>query len=116
MIGELSLGGEVRPVPGILPLTAALGRRGVERVIVAVDAVEEARLAGGIDVVGVATLHDAADAVRTRPRRRPLTTPPRIELATSASTVGDTPIGRAADGATGDGPSVPDLAEVRGQL
>ena len=116
MIGELSLGGEVRPVPGILPLTAALGRRGVERVIVAVDAVEEARLAGGIDVVGVATLHDAADAVRMRPRRRPLTTPPRIELATSASTVGDTPIGRAADGATGDGPSVPDLAEVRGQL
>ncbi|MBI3749775.1 MAG: hypothetical protein HY262_13170, partial [Chloroflexi bacterium] len=32
LIGELSLGGEVRPVPGILPMVAGLVRRGIARV------------------------------------------------------------------------------------
>src|SRR3954464_12217899 len=40
LIGGLSLGGEVRPVPGILPMTAALVRRGVRRIVVP---------AGGLD-------------------------------------------------------------------
>ena len=43
LIGELSLGGEVRPVPGILPMVAALARRGLRRVVVATPAVAEAR-------------------------------------------------------------------------
>src|SRR5690242_7633072 len=51
LIGELSLGGDVVPVPGILPMTATLVRRGVRRLIVAADAVAEARLVGGIEVV-----------------------------------------------------------------
>ena len=29
MLGELSLGGEVQPVPGVLPMVAAMARRGV---------------------------------------------------------------------------------------
>src|SRR5512146_2698130 len=33
LIGELSLGGEVRHVPGLLPMVRALARRGVRRVI-----------------------------------------------------------------------------------
>src|SRR6478609_3963224 len=53
MIGELSLGGEVRTVPGILPMVAALARRGLRRVVVSTDAVEEACLAAGIEVIGV---------------------------------------------------------------
>jgi magnesium chelatase family protein len=113
MIGELSLGGEVRPVPGILPLTAALARRGVRRVVVATDAVEEARLAGGIEVTGVATLREATDAVRARARRRPLTVPPRIELAASAGSGEGEP---GIEGEPDDQPIVPDLDEVRGQL
>src|SRR5512141_1178921 len=32
LIGELSLGGEVRPVPGVLPMVAGLVRRGIRRV------------------------------------------------------------------------------------
>ena len=35
MVGELSLGGEVRAVPGVLPMVAALARRGVRAVVVA---------------------------------------------------------------------------------
>src|SRR6185295_4547848 len=44
LIGELSLGGEVRAVPGILPMVAALVRRGLRRVALATAAVDEARL------------------------------------------------------------------------
>jgi len=34
LVGELSLGGEVRSVPGILPMVAALARRDVRRAVV----------------------------------------------------------------------------------
>jgi magnesium chelatase family protein len=111
LIGELSLGGEVRAVPGTLPMVAALHRRGVARIVVPEATLDEARLAGGPDVVGVATLREATEVVRVRRQRRIVAMPPRVEL-----------------GATSDGPdsapssptepsiAVPDLAEVRGQL
>ena len=70
LIGELSLGGEVRSVPGVLPMVAVLSRRGLRRVVVAAAAVDEARLVDGIDVVGVETLLDAVAVVRTRRARR----------------------------------------------
>jgi magnesium chelatase family protein len=113
LIGELSLGGDVVGVPGILPMAAALARRGVRRLIVAPDAVPEGRLVDGIDIVGVASLREAADAVRRRPRRGGRPAPPRVELAAGAA-----PGGVEADPATpvAPAPVVPDLAEVRGQL
>jgi magnesium chelatase family protein len=42
LIGEVSLGGEIRTVPGLLPMVAALARRGVRRVIVPADGADEA--------------------------------------------------------------------------
>src|SRR5215204_1631591 len=51
LIGELGLGGELRRVPGILPMCLALQRRGVPRVVVPAEAVVEARLAAGIEAV-----------------------------------------------------------------
>ena len=56
MIGEVSLGGEVRPVPGLLPMVAALARRGVRRVIVPADGEDEARLVSGLEIVPAATV------------------------------------------------------------
>lgn len=115
LIGELSLGGEVATVPGILPMTAALARRGVGRVVVPEGAVAEAALVGGIEIVGVGTLREAADQVRRRVRRSTRPSPPRVErseLAANAPTAG------AMDGPLAEAlvdPS-PDLAEVRGQL
>ena len=70
LIGELSLGGEVRSVPGVLPMVSALARRGLRRVVVATAAVDEARLVGGIEVCGVETLEAAVDHVRARRRVR----------------------------------------------
>jgi magnesium chelatase family protein len=104
-VGELSLGGGIRPVPGVLPMVAALARAGAPRVLVPEAALDEARLVPGIDVVPVATLADAVERLRRRPR--PATVAPdRVELAG-----GHDP----ARSRTPGEPPAPDLAEVRGQ-
>ena len=109
MIGEVSLGGEIRPVPGLLPMVAALARRGVRRVIVPADGADEARLVDGLDVVPAATLVEAVDELRSRRRARPAQ-PARVELAqTSIITPGPVKPPLAPP------PSPPDLADVRGQ-
>ena len=117
LIGELSLGGEVRAVPGILPMAAALARRGLRRVVVPDVVREEAALADGIEAIGVATLRDAVEAVRRRSGRRTVTLPPRVDLGVEA-------VAPIAASAAVSGPvrrprlplEVADLAEVRGQL
>jgi magnesium chelatase family protein len=115
LVGELSLGGEVSPVPGILPMTVALHRRGVRRVIVPADSVAEAELVQGIEIVGVATLREAADAVRRRRRRSTRLAPPRVERAEPDGTEPAAYSGAVAAIAPPSDPT-PDLAEVRGQL
>jgi magnesium chelatase family protein len=126
LVGELSLGGEVRPVPGVLPMTAALARRGLRRVAVPASAVAEASLVGGVEVVGVASLGEAAEIIRRRPSRRSVVTPPRIDLVADASTGSGSGEFAGASNAAGDGDAggesrprgfeSPDLVEVRGQL
>jgi magnesium chelatase family protein len=110
MIGELSLGGEVRAVPGILPMVAALARRGIRRVLVAATAVDEALLVDGMEVHGVDTLAGAVEAIRIRRSRRATSPPPRVELVERSGGAGD-----AAPSPLPFGRGVPDLAEVRGQ-
>ncbi len=113
LVGELGLGGDVRPVPGILPMVAALATRHVTRIVVATEAVAEARLVDGVEVVGVGTLTEAAEVIRgRRPRRIPVAMP-RVTI----SGPGDAP---GAPGANGpatipSASAIPDLAEVRGQ-
>jgi magnesium chelatase family protein len=114
LIGELSLSGEVRRVPGLLPMVAALARRGVGRVIVPVDGLAEARLVAGPDVLPAATLAEVVDALRSRRRAGP-TARARVDLASR-------PVGADGPAATAAAPSatpsaapdVPDLADVRG--
>jgi magnesium chelatase family protein len=113
LIGELSLGGEVRSVPGILPMVAALARRGLRRVVVPADAVDEARLVSGIDVVPVTTLAETVDVLRSsRSRRVTAAAPARVDAAgvdAPGAVEAGAPVGL-------PGPQIPDLAEVRGQL
>jgi magnesium chelatase family protein len=110
LIGELSLGAEVRAVPGVLPMVAVLARRGLRRVVVANAAVEEARLIAGLDVVGVDTLAEAVEVVRSSGRRRRIAiAPPRIELV-------GRPEGSPAAVVEASGRAVPDIREVRGQV
>jgi magnesium chelatase family protein len=114
LVGELSLGGEVSSVPGLLPMTAALRRRGVGRVIVPAESFAEAALVDGIEIVGVRTLREAADAVRQRRRRLTRLAPPRVELADPSAA--DHPAVTPTVEATAPWDATPDLAEVRGQL
>jgi len=109
LIGEVSLGGEIRPVPGLLPMVAALARRGVRRVIVPTEGLDEARLVGGVEVVAAARLADAVDALRSRRRAAP-SVPARVDLAPATSLSSGQPAPVLA-------PPLPppDLAEVRGQ-
>ncbi|MGZ6268404.1 MAG: YifB family Mg chelatase-like AAA ATPase [Candidatus Limnocylindrales bacterium] len=111
VLGELSLGGELRPIPGLLPMVAALARRRVRRVVVPVEGADESRLADGIEVVPAATLAEAAQLVRQGSRGRTRSRPPRIEMAAEVGDEPVTPRGGMAGGCSG-----PDLADVRGQL
>ncbi len=110
-LGELALGGEVREVPGILPMVLELGRLGVSRVVVPEASVAEASLAPGIDVTGAATLGEAARILRGRSARRVVA--PRVDVE---------PLGlRSGPARTPDEHRRPadvdavDLVEVRGQ-
>jgi magnesium chelatase family protein len=115
MVGELSLGGEVRAVPGVLPMVAALARRGVRAVVVASGAADEARLVEGVEVLAVDTLTDAVLAMRSTRSRKHVVAPPRIALVgPSRTSAGDTTPSPFA--ALDVASRFPDLGEVRGQL
>ncbi len=108
LLGELGLGGEVRSLPGILPMVAAIAARRVARVVVSSTAVEEARLVAGVEVTGVETLAEAVEVIRSRRLRRAPVAMPRISISGSGTSA------IAGGPAAGEWP-VPDLAEVRGQ-
>ena len=111
LIGELSLGGDVRSVPGILPMVAALARRGIRRIAVAASAAAEAGLVDGVEVVGIETLSDAVTLVRAPRSRRRAVSAPRVTLmGGDARPIAEPP-------AAGEIRVLwPDLADVRGQL
>jgi magnesium chelatase family protein len=110
LIGELGLGGELRRVPGVLPMCLALQRRGVPRVVVPAEALGEARLAAGIDAVPAADVAEAAELLRAPRARRPRPRP--LPRATLPALDGDA---AAPAPPVSDAPSAVDLVDVRGQ-
>jgi magnesium chelatase family protein len=90
-IGELGLDGSLRPVPGIVPMVAALRSR---RVVVPADCAPDASLVGGHDIRAAAGLRELVTALQGR--------------GPWATTSPDS-------GGTRDLPLMPDLADVRGQ-
>jgi magnesium chelatase family protein len=61
VIGELSLDGSVREVPGVLPMVMAARDGGLEGVIVPLRNVREAAVVAGIKVIGVKNLYEAVE-------------------------------------------------------
>jgi magnesium chelatase family protein len=110
LIGELSLTGAVRSVPGTLPMVAALVRRGITRIVVAAEAVDEARLGGASEVLGARTLAEAAALLAARRPRRAPADLPRVTIEGGEEQHRD-----AAPLVLAGVATVPDLAEVRGQ-
>ncbi len=113
-IGELSLGGDVRTVPGILPMVIALVSRGARRVVVPADAADEARLASGVECHPASSLAEVLADLRLAGTRRgsSLSAPARVELTAVRPSTDGPPRSSRLTQVPGD---VPDLAEVRGQ-
>lgn len=61
LIGELSLDGRVRPVPGVLPVALAARRAGLKGVVVPLENAKEAAVVQEIEVIPVDRLHQAVD-------------------------------------------------------
>jgi magnesium chelatase family protein len=63
-IGELSLSGGIRPVPGVLPMVIAASAAGVRRVVVPETQAGEAALVPGMEVYGVRSLAQVVALLR----------------------------------------------------
>jgi magnesium chelatase family protein len=57
-IGELSLGGDVKPISGVLPMTILSKKEGYKNIFVPLENAYEASVVDGINVFGVETLRD----------------------------------------------------------
>ncbi len=65
-VGELSLRGELRPVPGILSMVLAGKEAGFRKYIMAPDAAQEALLAEGTEIYGPRTLAELVEGLLGR--------------------------------------------------
>jgi magnesium chelatase family protein len=80
-VGELTLDGRLRAVPGVLPMTLAAKNRGMVRVIVPQPQAEEAGLVPDMDVVGLRSLRQVVAFLRNEP----LPEAPPVEPLASAA-------------------------------
>lgn len=64
MLGELSLDGRIRHVPGVLPMVMEAKKRGCKICIVPKENEKEAALVEGIQIIGVETLHKVCQILR----------------------------------------------------
>lgn len=75
IIGELSLDGSVREVPGVLPMVMAARDGGLKGVIVPVGNIREAAVVQGIKVIGVKNLFEAVEFLAGKREIAPATAP-----------------------------------------
>lgn len=61
ILGELSLEGQVRPIPGVLAMAILARRLGIRNLLVPRENAKEAAMLEGIDVYPIATLVDAVE-------------------------------------------------------
>jgi magnesium chelatase family protein len=93
LAGEVALDGQVRPIPGVLAIAEAARASGAEAVVVPAANGPEAALAGGVEVVPLASVAElSALAAGERPAA-----PEPLRLR------------------VGPAPGAPDLADLRGQ-
>ena len=64
LVGELSLTGQLRPIPGMLPMAMAARRAGIKTLYVPAASAAEATLAGGMTIYPVETVEQLAKHLR----------------------------------------------------
>ena len=75
LLGELGLDGRVRPVPGVLPALLTASRAGIERAVVPLENLPEARLVEQVQTRGVGSLRDLVRLLTGEPYDEPVTAP-----------------------------------------
>ena len=75
VMGELSLDGSVRPVRGVLPVALHARREGFAPLLVPAANAAEASVVGGVEVIAIATLHDAVEYLNGEREIAPATPP-----------------------------------------
>lgn len=80
-LGELTLGGRLRPLPGALPMVLAAVRAGATRVVVPEPQVAEAGMVPGVDVFGLRSLPQVVAFLRGKE----VPVAPAVSLQTGAS-------------------------------
>jgi magnesium chelatase family protein len=84
LIGELTLDGRVRAVPGVLPMVMAAAQRGIRTVVVPEPQAREAAMVPGMEVFGVRSLPQVvalligADEIPEAPEVEPLSGQPLL--------------------------------------
>ncbi len=102
IVGELGLDGEVKPVRGVLPITAEAARCGKKICIVPADNVREGAVVQGIKVVGVHTLQEMLAYLLSSADKRDVLLPPgQVDLEALFRQAGEE--------------KVPDFADIHGQ-
>ena len=77
VVGELALGGELRPTRGTLAIAEGAARAGIDRLIVAPENAREAALVDGLDVAPVVDLREVVVILKgERPFPSPAQAPP----------------------------------------
>jgi magnesium chelatase family protein len=97
MVGELGLSGEVRPVPGALPLALGARDAGLTGLIIPAANAAEAAVVSGIQIFPVHTLAEV------------------VQFLSGEATIAPHPTPPFGDAAAHPGLPIPDLADVRGQ-
>ncbi|PMB00230.1 magnesium chelatase [Fischerella thermalis CCMEE 5268] len=71
-LGEVSLDGSLRPVAGVLPISAAANKMGITGLVVPADNAQEAALVKGLNVYAFKHLADVADFLNNPGRYQPV--------------------------------------------
>lgn len=61
LVGELSLDGRLRPVPGVLPIAITASKTDIAGIIVPAENAQEAAIVEGLDVIAVRTLFEVVE-------------------------------------------------------
>jgi len=96
-VGELSLSGEVRGVKGVLCMCIAAKESGMKKIFVPKDNAREASVVEGIEVYGVSSVNELVSHLTVEKLIKPTEFKHEEYIAASA-------------------PSIPDFADVKGQL
>ncbi len=114
MVGELSLDGRVRPVPGVLPAVLAAADAGCRQVVVPEAAAGEATLVPDVSVLGVRSLRQLIAVLNDeQPPEEPAD--PDAAAAPPSARVAVPGAGWCTPAAVGPGAYRPDLTDVAGQ-